>query len=194
VARDRQGAKADAAPRRWERAARGSVWDEPEFRVTLLDVQRELPRSSEEREEGDAPPEMGPAAQLEYLEKKEGAQPERFWVFRNFPGFDPAHRRQSRFTFELTGLTPRYSATLSVSRQPGLPWFAGGAGFLLVTLFISLFHSHNRYWFVWTPGQVVLTAWSTRPLLFEPRFVRLAASFKSRLTKAERKAAEGAGG
>jgi cytochrome c biogenesis protein len=128
--------------------------------------------------------EKGAAVQLETLVG--GQSVERFWVFEKYPGFDPVHRKKSRFYFILKSVSPRFTAQLTVTRSPGAPLVWSGAALMIAALLIGLLVWHNRYWFVWSPGRVVVVGWSDRFSLFEPEFARAMETFKSRLERMHR--------
>jgi hypothetical protein len=125
--------------------------------------------------------ELGSAAELEYT--PEGGETETFWIFKNYPGYDPIHRKNSRYTFTVESLRPRFNTELIVTKNPGLYWYRIGAALFMVTLLLTLFFSQNRFWFVWTPGKVRVLAASSKFWVFEPRFNRMMAQFKHRVTR-----------
>lgn len=115
---------------------------------------------------------MGAAAKIQY---REGAkEPESFWIFQRYPAFDAASRKRSRHIFMVEGVTPVYTSRFKVVKDPGLPLVLIGTMLFLLSLLFSLFKTHNRYWFSWSPGRITLVGNSNRLFVFESKFERVA--------------------
>jgi hypothetical protein len=84
---------------------------------------------------------FGPGARVEYRSAAE-REPERFWIFQKFPGFDRAHRKGSRWSFELLAAEPGSLAVLEAG------WVAACWAFALSVLLAAgagVWHLRRRY-------------------------------------------------
>lgn len=126
----------------------------------------------------------GRAVQIEYTEK--GSPLERFWIFSDFPKYDGAHRKMSRYVFSVEYVGPNYQTTLYLSYDPGAI-VAGIGGFLVLLglLCVVLFY-HQKFWFIWKEGHVVVVGWSQTLLQFEPRFHRMRRRLSKRFFKLDK--------
>ena len=123
--------------------------------------------------------ELGPGAKIQYWPTRATKKPTEFWIFKNLPGFDFAHRRDAGLNFVLDSVRPKYATGLSVARDPGV-WIVWiGSGILTLALFIALYTCHSRYWVAWTRETgFVVVGWSNKLFLFEPRFEKFKAAFE----------------
>ena len=174
---DRVGNSDEKIPR----AAKGATYKIGASSVKILDVQ-DGP-SGKSQDSGD---DLGSALHLEYTEA--GQKPESFWIFQRHPGFDPAHRKKSRYTFKVEQIQTRFSSEILVVKDSGAPVVLAGGLLLGLSLVLGLFSSHVRYWFIWSPGRVTLVGWSSKPFLFVPRFERDGRNFQARLTRTDKSA------
>ncbi|MEW6056053.1 MAG: cytochrome c biogenesis protein ResB [Bdellovibrionota bacterium] len=125
---------------------------------------------------------LGPAAKLQYFANRSVKKPTEFWIFKNLPGFDFAHRRDSGLNFVLEGVQPKYATGLSVAKDPGV-WIVWiGCSIMVLALFLALYTCHSRYWITFTKEQgFVVVGWSNKLFLFEPRFEKFYSSFRKEL-------------
>jgi cytochrome c biogenesis protein len=125
---------------------------------------------------------LGPAAHIEYFKTRATKTPEQFWIFKNLPGFDFAHRTGAPLHFVLEKIQPRYATGLSVAKDPGVWVVWIGCIILVAALFIALYTCHSRYWVAYTKEQgFVLVGWSNKLFLFEPRFEKFNEAFRKEL-------------
>lgn len=122
---------------------------------------------------------LGPAAKIQFWPSKSAKVPREFWVFKNLPGFDFAHRRDTGLNFVLESVKPKYATGLSVARDPGVWVVWTGCLILVLALFIAIYTHHGRYWVAFTKQHgFVVVGWSNKLFLFEPRFEKFQAAFR----------------
>jgi cytochrome c biogenesis protein len=122
---------------------------------------------------------LGPAAKVQFFKDRSVKRPEEFWVFKNLPGFDFAHRKGAALNFVLEAVKPKFATGLSVARDPGVWVVWIGSAILVLALFIALYTCHSRYWVAYTPrAGFVLVGWSNKLFLFEPRYEKFRAAFR----------------
>lgn len=123
--------------------------------------------------------ELGPAARIQFFPKKNSEKSSEFWIFKNLPGFDFAHRRDSRLNFVLENVRPRFATGLSVARDPGVWIVWMGSAILICALFLALYTCHSRYWVAYRPETgFVVVGWSNKLFLFEPRYEKFKTAFR----------------
>lgn len=122
---------------------------------------------------------LGPAAKIQYFPSRAAKKSQEFWIFKNLPGFDFAHRRGAPLNFVLENLRPKFATGLSVARDPGVWVVWIGCLILVGALFMALYTCHSRYWVAYTQETgFVVVGWSNKLFLFEPRYERFFKAFK----------------
>lgn len=128
--------------------------------------------------------ELGPAAKVQYWPTRGTKTPREFWIFKNLPGFDFAHRRGQGLNFVLEDVKPKFATGLSIARDPGVWVVWIGSAILTLALFIALYTCHSRYWVTYTKDKgFVVVGWSNKLFLFEPRFEKFQAAFRKEFFK-----------
>jgi cytochrome c biogenesis protein ResB len=167
--------------RRFDGLVAGQSIEGEDFRFRVLQIQPETELN-------------GPAVELEYQEGER--PPERFWVFRDFPDYDFAHRKASARHFTLEGARTRMATELRVGTEPGAPWFWGSLALMAALFWLSLWLPEECYWLRWSAGpqdahRVELLGASPRGLGFESRFYRLASGLEQGIQNAQQEAQHG---
>lgn len=127
---------------------------------------------------------LGPAVRLQYFASKNEKKPQEFWIFKNLPGFDFAHRKGNKLHFVLEDVRPIYATGLSVARDPGVWVVWVGCGILVLALFLALYTHHSRLWVRYSESKgLQVVGWSNKLFLFEPRFEKLSSQLRDFLKK-----------
>lgn len=128
--------------------------------------------------------ELGPAAKVQFWQTRAAKTPREFWIFKNLPGFDFAHRRGQGLNFVLEDVKPKFATGLSIARDPGVWVVWIGCAILTLALFVALYTCHSRYWVTYTKDKgFVVVGWSNKLFLFEPRFEKFQAAFRKEFFK-----------
>jgi cytochrome c biogenesis protein len=141
--------------RRFVALTRGQSQNLEDFNFRILEIQPETDLN-------------GPAVQIEYQES--GHPAEQFWVFRDYPDYDFAHRKGSLQNFTVESVRQRTAAEILIGREPGAMLIWIGMALFALGLWIAKSRPRERIWIRWAQGQVRVFGWSSEPVLFKPRF------------------------
>lgn len=124
---------------------------------------------------------LGPGVLLQEMSGDQSIG-EPFWILKDYPQFDQAQRKNSRYTVVLEQLDERFFTGLQVGYDPGAPIYWWGCLGMILGTFYALFVQHKKYYLRIENDEVMLGATVHRlPSGFEKQVARLAATLKQEM-------------